>query len=350
MLGAVQKFLGWNPAPNSKSMYQSRSSSRNVTQKKRKREHEDSSELKRRRDEFSEFTAGIKEHTPSPATLNKKIPKFPETVFLCVKVHGGYEYSSNSASTHFKLPNRVTLRTINAAPMGECYIGGQDDDILDGIVNMLQSEQTQFGLKQDVGLKENELQENIDSITKEIASTLKKEEIPRLKQMKINEFDPSLRKKVKSIVMHHSNKVFQIITYPKNSQVPKKGFQIQLKDIFLSHDFQHDKYTSRLTVLNMSHLPNLADKAWFNLKQDQYSIEHGGTTRTVIDIKLEDIIKYLSDHGAKNIVLIDFSCSGIYGATERDVRNLRRTSFEPLPQITQPKKLRGTQRKKPRKK
>lgn len=347
MFSAVRNFLGWNPAPNPKSMSQSRSSSRSVTQKKRKREREDSSELKRRRDEFSEFTAGIKEHTPSPVTLNKKNPKFPETVFLCVKVHGGYEYSSNSSSTHFKLPNEVTLRTINAAPIGECYIGGQDDDILDGIVEMLQSKQTQYELNEDKS------QKNIDSISKEIASTLKKEEIPRLKKMKIEEFDPSLRKKAKSIVMHHSDKVFQIITYPKNSQVPKKGFQIQLKDIFLSEDFQHDKYTSRLTVLNMSHLPNLADKTWFNLKQDQYSIERGGKTQTVIDMQLEDIIKYLSDHGAKNIVLIDFSCSGIYGATEREVRNLRRNAFAPSPQITQikkPKKPRGTQRKKPRKK
>jgi hypothetical protein len=344
MLGAIQNLLGWNPAPNPKSMSQSRSSSRSVTQKKRKHEREDSSELKRRRTEFSEFTAGIKEHTPSPVTLNKKNPKFPETVFLCVKVHGGYEYSSNSSSTYFELPNGVTLRTINAAPIGECYIGGQDDDILNGIVDMLQSEQIQFELKED------ELQENIDYITKEIASTLKKEEISRLKQMKIKEFAHSLQKKVKSIVVHHSDKVFQIITYPKNSQVPKKGFQIQLKDIFLSHDFQHDKYTSRLTVLNMSHLPNLADTAWFNLKQDQYSIEHGGKTQTVIDIQLEDIIKYLSDYGAKNIVLIDFSCSGIYGATEREVRNLRRNSFEPLPQIKKPKKPRGTQRKTPRKK
>ena len=110
--------------------------------------------------------------------------------------------------------------------------------------------------------------------------------------------------------------------YDDTVEVPKKGFQIKYADILN----RRSKNDSEIKILNMPHAPNLADENWFSL--DKYKWEHP-EKGVFANIELENVVKYLSKHGAENIIMLDFTCSNLPDKiSDRSTRRIRRRFSE----------------------
>ena len=272
---------------------------------------------------FEEYQKSIKD-SPSPSIQAQKTPKFPETVIVSVNIHGGYDVNAGGDDlTYFKLPKGVSLRTITAVPAGVCYFpGGKNTGIPHYIAEHKDDHNALFDKTQY-----HPYQDHLDYVVKHIANFARTEDKSYVDQF-AKHYVHKKRKAVAAIYdkemadfsLYHSDKMYHVDKYLEGDEVPNKGFQVQYKDIFMR---KSRKYDSEINVLNMTNAPNLLDTSFFNLKQDPVILAHG--IKFGSNIELEDVITYLTKYGAKDIILIDFSCSVLMGdkVTDRSTRRIR---------------------------
>jgi len=290
-----------------------------------KKEQELSYKIIKAGTDFENFQKNIRE---TPTSSIKKVPKFPKTVIIAVTIHGGYDVNEDKEELdYFSLPKGVTLRTITAAPVGVSYISCRTVDV-ELIQRIIEGKDEINKLLNQVS--DLEFQKVLDYMTNMIASSFHKEEKGRIenlakklkatktKKRKINSYD----KAVTDFSVFHSDKIYQTQMYDDTVEVPKKGFQIKYKDILN----RRSKNDSEIKILNMPHAPNLADETWFSL--DKYKWHHP-EEGILANIELENVVKYLSKHGAENIIMLDFSCSNLPDKiSDRSTRRIRRKFTE----------------------
>jgi len=247
--------------------------------------------------EFTEFQKSVK----SEPTKKRKIPKFPETVVLGLTIHGSYYVKSDGSDiVYFDLPPGVTLRTITAAPIGVCNF--PDPKLLNKQIEELIGENNEvFQPLIDACKESDSCDEMLDWITERFANFLRRTEQSNLKELATAEKDSHTDKR-NDLSLYRANEIFHINKHLDSA--PTKGFSVSEKDI-LRGGKEHYDWT--ITIVNMPKAPNLLDDVWFSLPKRE--INHGKKGLT-LSVEMPDIIKYLSDHGAKNIIFIDFSCSG----------------------------------------
>ena len=134
----------------------------------------------------------------------------------------------------------------------------------------------------------------LDWITERFANFLRLTEQPHLKKLASTREDEDTDER-NYLSLYRANEIFHINKHLDSA--PTKGFSVSEKE----------RYDWTITIVNMPKAPNLLDDVWFSLPKRETNHGKKGLT---LSVEMPDIIKYLSDHGGKNIIFIDFSCSG----------------------------------------
>jgi hypothetical protein len=244
----------------------------------------------------------------------EKIPKFPETVIVALMIHGTYDVNfEKDGIEYFDLPPGITLRTVSVAPMGVCNF--VDPESIDKNLQELIDEDIEVTVPLlNACKKTDSCDEMLDWLTERIANYLRnnenknffndikkqaimlsnKDALTAEEYTRVNDGDMFSTYRRDS--MYRTNK------YTDSAKVPFKSFSVTEKDL-LGKKGKHDW---EIKIINMPHTPNLLDDEWFDLKKEKFIHPTEGK---MVEVKMTDIINYLSAYGAKNIIFIDFSCS-----------------------------------------
>jgi hypothetical protein len=256
--------------------------------------------FKKAREEFQRFRKGITESASVPRYIRGHLPKFPTTVVVSINIHGGY---CRTQGENFYIHKGKTLRTITAAPTG--CVNFEDLKLTRTIQTM--SQNWIKALIEDRKLWDSELtEEQLDFYTKNIAEILRK----RSSIYQRAEDSATLHDSDAEYISNYSRltsrktEMFQTHKYLSTNGIPNKGLQIKHSDIIRRE--KQDIIEGEIKILNMPFTPNLADENWFSLKRDRVFTTDNDKYE---NITLKTLVEYLTQNGAKNIILIDLTCS-----------------------------------------
>jgi hypothetical protein len=277
-------------------------------------------ECKESYNKFSKLLQEYNELINKPNDKVKRIPKFPQTVVLAVNTHGSYKSNSENTDIEtFDLPTGITLRTITAAPMGTCnFVSKEVPKNLRELID--EYDTTSKPLLDDCN-KTNSCDTMLDWITERYSNFLRNNEgvirneilesVQQKKRRDVTIKDETFINNAEDRYIYRKDTAYNMNKYENGAKVPVKSFSFNDNDV-LTDDM------IGIIIINMPYSPDLFDKTWFSLPT---SIEDKDTVTTT-----KSIIEYLSDYGAKNIILMDFSCSTF--SEDLDIRTKSLITFD----------------------
>ena len=266
----------------------------------------------------STWDAPLYEDPDEIAAMKKLVETLPQTVILSVNLHGGLEITDKGEPPSFTLPEDLKVCTIDAAPPGACSIWSEKvDTYLETIINMRAVFNREFELRA------------FEGVCQDLGDLFREHEGLDIRpaDMKAKDIDSSYKERIQ-YALHHEDKIYETYCYAGGSKIHHKGFQFQLADIG-----KEGIYRSKINILNLGYfptlkerVPNLLNEEFFKGLKRETQTGPDGVTADAINFDLKDILRYLYKRGARNILLLDFSCSSFSSTSSREMRRLARNT------------------------
>ena len=233
---------------------------------------------------------------------------YPETLVISVTSHGVIQTNINANNINepltFNIPSDMSIIKLSAVAPGVCNLTNpvDIDDFIKKVIKKVNNP-----------VEYQKLISDPTSYVESLAELYKNIEEDTVKQT-INEKELDYEEKIRDDYVHHRNKSYTIQTYNPNNQIINKEYVRNNRT-----ELNVSQWEFQINVLNTTGIPDLFREMLGRSYKDANS-----------SITLQGIVNFVKSKGARNIILLDLSCSNFESTdpsvtiTDREERELRR--------------------------
>lgn len=217
---------------------------------------------------------------------------------LAITSHGELLPDSLGYATEFTVPAGMKITRVNFMPVGSCSMVSPDTN--DVIVKRLIS----IYAREDLTLEQK------------LEAT--KKNMVELRNLTVNFLrrNPNPGELTKEFLTH-SHLPIETKTYEAGTPILEKVYSRFMDEVYADKS----KYNYRINAISLPDVPNL-----FDIYEPERVNEFDG--RKIEFLMLSKLLPALQSAGFNHIILIDFTCAGVYSATQRGNRMARRNATQ----------------------